>query len=388
MFYSLFSHSWSGLLVAALAGGIGWLIVLAARKLKPRWKPFGWGRFLGYAVYGLAGLIVIGSFVAIFRIGTLESKYPPPGKLVDVGGYRMHIIAEGEARGQPTVVWVSGAHGQGLLMNHLHKAARTTGRSILFDRPGTGWSDTGPFPRRTAREAEELSTLLEKSGEKGPFVIVGHSYGGLLAANFARRYPSKVAALVLLDATPPDQMYGSFTGVDGIAGQVLTHQGLGLSKMVGFQLDIYAEAAKHYPHIAAVMAHINREIGDVMPQIRANEAGPASEMAAASLYGELSPANLRRSAMDLVVYDGELGAMPVYVAVPQGDFDEIARMIDVDEPTRRRMLAFIAHSRLRYLRTSTRSTLVYAPPGSSHNFPYEHPRFVLDLVRQAQALPR
>lgn len=385
MIYSLMSHSWSGLLIAALIAVSGLPIVHVARRLQPRWRPLGLMRFLGYGFYGLAGLALIGSGVAMFRIGNLEAKYAAPGKLVDVGGYRMHILAEGEKRGKPTVVWISGAHGQGLLMHHLHKLMRAEGRSILFDRPGTGWSDTGPYPRTTAREAEELAVLLEKSGEKGPFLVVGHSYGGLLAVNFARRFPDRVASLVLLDATPPDSAYGSFTGVDAMAAQVTMQRVLALSKLMGFQYDFAEAAAKQDKQVAAIVNTIYGQLRDVLPQIKANEAGPAANLVAASIFEEFSPENLRRSAMNLVVYDGELGAMPVSVVVPQGDFDAAVSKLEADPATQRRILTFLTNSRLRYLKTSSNAALFYAPPGTTHNFPYERPMFVMDVVRQAIA---
>ena len=86
---------------------------------------------------------------------------------------------------------------------------RKEARSILIDRPGTGWSDPGPFPRTTDHEAGEVLAALEAAGEEGPFVLAGHSFGGLLFAAVARRSPRSVAALLLLDATPPDTIvYG------------------------------------------------------------------------------------------------------------------------------------------------------------------------------------
>jgi pimeloyl-ACP methyl ester carboxylesterase len=383
MLYWLLSHAWSGLVVAAFVFVVGALIVYGARRFKTR--QLRWFRFLGYGVYGLAALATIGAVVAIFRINALETRYEPIGRLVDVGGYRMHILAEGEARGQPTVVWISGVHGQGLLFHHLHRRMREHTRSIIFDRPGTGWSDVGPYPRRTGREAEELATLLRNSGEEGPFILVGHSFGGLLAANFARRYPDSVSALILLDATPPDQIYGNFTGADGFASQVTTSELLGLSKTLGFQIDIYGEMAKHNEMMAEMLRPIYAELADVMPMIRANEASPASDMAAASIFREFAPAYFRRWAMETVVYDAELGALPVYVVVPQHDFDEVIHLVDISDADRRRLLRFIEHTRLRYLQTSSRSQLVYAPEGSTHNFPYEHPEFVLGLVQGALA---
>lgn len=208
LIYKLLAHSWSGLIIVVVVVALGWLVVWFSRRSK-----FNRLRFVGYGFWVVAGLLAIGSVTAIIRINA--ASRPPMGELVDVGGYRMHILAEGQSRGRPTIVWIPGGHAPGLGFYGHHKQMRSETRSILFDRPGTGWSDTGPFPRRTAKEAEELATLLEQAKEPGPFILVGHSYGGLLAANFARRFPKKTAAVILLDATQPDSLvYNRYAGVN------------------------------------------------------------------------------------------------------------------------------------------------------------------------------
>jgi pimeloyl-ACP methyl ester carboxylesterase len=87
-------------------------------------------------------------------------------------------------------------------MHHLHRAFRGETRSILIDRPGTGWSDTGPFPRTTAREAEEVVLALERAGERGPFIWAGHSFGGCWQPTSRGAGPTWCTLLVLLDPTP------------------------------------------------------------------------------------------------------------------------------------------------------------------------------------------
>lgn len=108
--YWLLSHSWSGLIIAAVVALIGWLIT----RLK-RWRV---ARWLGYAVGALAAIMAVASLIAAYRINRVLSAHPPPGKLIDVGGYRLHILAEGDAKGGPALVWISGAHGSGLAMYH------------------------------------------------------------------------------------------------------------------------------------------------------------------------------------------------------------------------------------------------------------------------------
>ncbi|HEY3887040.1 MAG TPA: alpha/beta hydrolase [Caulobacteraceae bacterium] len=124
---------------------------------------------------------------------------PAPGKLIDIGGRRLHVLAVGQ--GQPTVVFESGGGGgsavQDLVVQRLVSAFA---RAIIYDRAGLGWSDP-PAPGRSFLErAGDLHALLQAMGETPPYVIVGASFGGLTARAFHFRYPDEVAGMVLLDA--------------------------------------------------------------------------------------------------------------------------------------------------------------------------------------------
>ena len=381
--YTFLAHSWAGLVIAAGIGGIGWILVRVARRPGRRWV-----RFLGYTVYVLAGLLTIASLVAIVRIVRASARYAPMGKLVDVGGYRMHILAEGEANGGPTLVWIPGGHAPGLALYHLHKILRKETRSILFDRPGTGWSDTGPLPRRTGLEAEELRTLLEKAGEKGPFVLIGHSYGGLLAANFARRYPDRTAALVLLDATMPDIfMYMPGGGGPNIPrGLVRGSRRAGWMKLFGLWSDPDRNTGKLDKETARVVKSIEDSMADVREQIDAFNLRPASEWVSASLYSEwFDPV----SVAEATVYDGELDEIPLTLVHPPdpGDPKVVEQQLGAS-PDALRRYRFLQRVRDQYLRTSKRSTLILTAPGTGHNFPYETPDFVVDVVRRVLAESR
>lgn len=128
----------------------------------------------------------------------------PPGRLVDIGGRRMHLYCIG--RGAPTIVIDTGLGGTSLEWEAVMHRLGGPSRVCVYDRAGYGWSDMGPYPRTSSQHANDLYLLLTAAGEAGPYVLVGHSYGGYNMQLFARRYPFMVAGLVLIDASHPEQV--------------------------------------------------------------------------------------------------------------------------------------------------------------------------------------
>ncbi len=130
----------------------------------------------------------------------LKAKYPPPGQMVDVGGYRLHINCQGDPAGSPTVVMDAGQGEPGLTWALVQPEVAGFARVCTYDRAGLGWSERGPKPRTAANIVAELHALLAGAGVEPPYVLVGHSAGGLYVRLFAHTYPAEVAGLVLLDA--------------------------------------------------------------------------------------------------------------------------------------------------------------------------------------------
>jgi pimeloyl-ACP methyl ester carboxylesterase len=161
---------------------------------------------LGYFFLGLFGLLLaLASAGAIYqRIQYSRDRRmnPPPGQLVDVGGYRMHLDCIGE--GSPTVVLDSGLSDSSLSWYKVQPEVARFTRVCSYDRAGVGWSEPSPYPRNSGVFAEELHTLLHDARINGPFILVGHSMGGYDVRIFASRFPSEVAGLVLVDSTHPD----------------------------------------------------------------------------------------------------------------------------------------------------------------------------------------
>jgi pimeloyl-ACP methyl ester carboxylesterase len=129
---------------------------------------------------------------------------PAPGQLVDVGGYRLHLYCSGQGIG-PTVVLEAGLGGFSLEWDMVQSELSTNHRVCSYDRAGYGWSDSGPAPRTVERLVQELNGLLAAGAVPGPYVLVGHSFGGYVVQMFAKRFPSLTAGVVLVDSSHPDQ---------------------------------------------------------------------------------------------------------------------------------------------------------------------------------------
>jgi pimeloyl-ACP methyl ester carboxylesterase len=160
-------------------------------------------RFLGILSLSLVGLLLLGLSYQAIASAVDASHYLAPGKLVDIGGYQLHINCTGT--GSPTVILDAGLGGTSLDWSKVQPAVARFTRVCSYDRAGYGWSDTGPGPRTSQQIVKELHLLLVHAKISGPYLLVGHSLGGLNMRLYAYRYPGEVAGMVLLDATSEHQ---------------------------------------------------------------------------------------------------------------------------------------------------------------------------------------
>jgi pimeloyl-ACP methyl ester carboxylesterase len=156
---------------------------------------------------------------------TAGTNYPAPGRLVSVGGHRLHLNCTGE--GGPAVIMDAGLGGTSLDWIRVQPGLSRVSQVCTYDRAGYGWSERGPLPRTSGKIVDELHALLQRAQVPAPYVLVGHSFGGYNVRLFASRYPAETAAVVLVDASHERQFArferlgvataprGAFVGMSG-----------------------------------------------------------------------------------------------------------------------------------------------------------------------------
>ena len=150
------------------------------------------------------------------------------GELIDIGSRQLRLVRAGPHSAKPTIVLECGAFGCAADWAVVQERLAAKGlRSLAYDRAGLGFSDPGPTPRDGRAVVADLQALLAAAGEEGPFVLAGHSMGGLFVRLFALSHPDQVLGLVLVDAVTPEAM-------DTPAFANAVHAYRGAMRLVGF----------------------------------------------------------------------------------------------------------------------------------------------------------
>jgi pimeloyl-ACP methyl ester carboxylesterase len=309
----------------------------------------GVARGLGVVFALIAGLALAGAgYEAIAARGDAQA-YPPPGRLVDVGGYRLHIQYVGT--GSPTVVLDAGLGGMSLDWNLVQTDMGRTTRVCAYDRAGMGWSDPGPQPRTPDQIARELHTLLTNAGIPGPYVLVGHSVGGKNVRMFALQHPEEVAGMVLVDARS-----------EYVDAPTAAAAAVGTEKVTGSEWSLYG---------------VVRRVG-LVRLIGASQWGPPT----LSLQTRTELALLATGQPGLDATAAESLAMTadnaqLQAAPPLGDRPLIVLAAD---QTMAEIPAW-AEAQRRQAALSTNGRLIIVA-GSSHYIQLDHPALVIDAVQQ------
>jgi pimeloyl-ACP methyl ester carboxylesterase len=164
-------------------------------------------RWLGWIF--LAGLVLFLGLIVYLLVresitrNKYRAEYPPPGKMVSIGTHHIHLNCVGF--GSPTVVFEADLDQYGSLSwVPVQERIGELTRACSYDRAGILWSEPGPLPRDGETIARELSAVLDAAGEVGPYILVGHAFGGAYIRIFAGKYPEDVCGMVLLESSHPE----------------------------------------------------------------------------------------------------------------------------------------------------------------------------------------
>src|SRR5438552_16713176 len=219
-----------------------WMTVQARGHLRSLTRPFMlYPLFVALVIAGVAG-----SYETI-QEQVDRSTTAMPGHLIDVGGRSLYLHCTGS--GSPTVVLASGLAETSIYWGGWIAPAVAQNTTVCaYDRAGQGWSDPPPSPQDGVAVATDLHNLLANAQIPGPYVVVGHSTGGVYARIFAARYPDQVAGMVMLDSQPNEALTGGLPDFPS-------------------QYSILRRATALFPSLArlGVFQLVNRFAGDPLP---------------------------------------------------------------------------------------------------------------------------
>lgn len=319
----------------------------------------------------MIALLVLGTPLLVLLAGLVfeqiaerrdARRFPPPGRIVAAGGRNLHLLCQGGGAG-PTIVIEQGAGSPSIFWWPIQRTLAKSARVCTYDRAGYLWSASLGLGRSITARVDDLHSLLVDSGLPGPFVLVAHSYGGLLVGQLARRYPELLAGIVFVDSPDERAIYG---------GKHLaqTKQMLRIVAVMAFAAR-FGVLRFFNPMVAGLPA----EFGAAdLSALRSLTARPSAPSAMVDDFGSLQRASAEEKRP---AAPGSLGAIPISVvshgvpypppfdALEDGWSESLARLAAL----------------------SSNSELVIAER-SSHMIPFEQPDVVIDAIRRVHAAAR
>ncbi len=310
----------------------------------------------------LAAILLLGFVFEQLSQWRNVRRFPPPGRIVETGGRRLHLFCQGEGDG-PTNLIEQGAGSPSIFWWPVQRALAAGARVCTYDRSGYLWSPSLGKGRSISARVDDLCDLLVTSGLPGPFVMVAHSYGGLLLGQLARRRPDLIAGIVFVDTPDEGCIYG---------GRYL-EQSQQLVMIVG----IMWFAARF-----GVLRLFNPMLAGLPPQFTAADiatlkslaGGPSFLAAMVDDFGSMSRASAEERTSPS---SGSLGEIPISV---------ISHGIAFPAPYDALNEGWV-EGQARLAALSTNSELLIAEK-SGHMIQFEEPELVVDAIRRVHAAAR
>ncbi|WP_291580890.1 alpha/beta hydrolase [Clostridium sp. UBA6640] len=267
-------------------------------------KQKGLKRFRKYLLRGFTFVIFILLMGCLYeKIGGYkdEKNYLPVGKMVEVNNHKINVFSKGE--GSSTVVFTGGLNEPSSYADFypLYNEISNYTRIVTYDRPGHGWSEVTDGPRDIDSIVEEMHTALIESGEKSPYILVGHSYASLQIIRFAQLYKDEVSALVLIDGGNPEHY--AQNGLEIANSTVAKYKSLkstGIARLALCHTDFLSKKLKLLP--------------DDLKQLYLG-------MAVKTMYNKniIDEGNRAKANAKTVLENGHLGSLPIIILTAPSD---------------------------------------------------------------------
>lgn len=322
-------------------------------------KILKWIKRLGMLLFLIFVLLLITGFVFEKISRAKAEQIKADGQFAEVDQHRMHYLKEGT--GGPTVVFETAFDPAGHLQwYHIQKNLPKTYTTFSYDRSGILWSERGTNPKSGDKIAEELHALLEKSNAPKPYILVGHSFGGMLTRFFVKKYPQDVAGVILVDSQyPADDQYLSpelYKMVNqGLPGGFLKFANTFGAARLMFKNMFPADPQYKYQNT-------------IMPALLYKSAD-------ATLEEQDHMKSMKKEAAAI----NSFGSVPLYV-LTAGDKTRYDNFIK-DEKTKTEMLGAWAKMQKDLLNLSTDSKQIVLPT-SGHYINQDQPKIIEDAVNQ------
>jgi pimeloyl-ACP methyl ester carboxylesterase len=320
-------------------------------------------RWLRNAALTLVGLLILlaiaGASYQAIEMRADARRFPEPGRLVDIGGYRLKLNCTGS--GSPTVILEGGLGDISIDWKRVQAGMAQFSRVCSYDRAGYGGSDPGPMPRTSAQIAKELHTLMQNAGEGPPYLLVGHSFGGYNVRVFNGQYPSQVSGMVLVDATQEDQYKLLPEAWKGIGASLLKH---------------YKNQARLAPLL------IDLGVARLMLRARGIDEGDYLVLQSKYLKARASELEEIQISAEQARAAGNIGEKPLVVLTAGENTNAIPGLSKRDLDDFQRI--WVDDLQMRLARLSTRGKRVIVP-GSGHNIPWDRPDSIVHAVQEVCA---
>jgi pimeloyl-ACP methyl ester carboxylesterase len=297
---------------------------------------------------------------------------PPPGQLIDVGGYRLHLHCEGE--GHPTAVFEAAMWDAGLTWSLVQPDVSTLTRACVYDRAGLGWSDPSPSPRTADVMVEELRALLTVAEVASPYVLVAHSSSGILARLFAHRYPKDVAGMVLVDSAHEEQFLRYPESIRKAQGPIWEQQ---RAMVTGLRTMIEAGAVD--PALIPVPPQLPHEAAELLRALIATTKAVDTMLAELetieSIHAEAREAGI------------SLGDIPLVVLTHANPPPPFPPELGIDDEEMRRYEETWRELQGELATLSSRGRVTVAE-GAGHMIHHERPDLVVEAIREVIAAVR